>query len=82
MKYDGNEDPSTWTTVLDVLEEAYREIGQKFNFFPSRPIIVVLHTKISSPVLRVAPVGQTDCSTLSSDAFKSPLKELQRIERG
>ena len=45
VKYDGNEDPSTWTTVLDVLEEAYREIGQKFNFFPSRPIIVVLHTK-------------------------------------
>jgi tetratricopeptide (TPR) repeat protein len=45
VKYDGNEDPTTWTTVLDILEEAYREIGQKFNFFPSRPIIVVLHTK-------------------------------------
>ena len=45
VKYDGNEDPTTWTAVLDILEEAYREIGQKFNFFPSRPIIVVLQTK-------------------------------------
>lgn len=49
VKYDGNEDPTTWTTVLDILEEAYREIGQKFNFFPSRPIIVVLHTKNQFP---------------------------------
>lgn len=45
VKYDGNEDPDTWTTVLDILEEAYREIGQKFNFFPLKPIMVVLHTK-------------------------------------
>jgi hypothetical protein len=45
VKYDGNEDPTTWTAVLDILEEAYREIGQKFNFFPSRPIIVILQTK-------------------------------------
>jgi len=45
VKYDGGNDSATWTTVLDILEEAYREIGQKFNFFPSKPIIVVLHTK-------------------------------------
>ena len=45
VKYDGNEDPTTWTSVLDILEEAYREIGQKFNFFPARTILVVLHTK-------------------------------------
>ncbi|MBA5875074.1 MAG: tetratricopeptide repeat protein [Nitrospira sp. CR1.2] len=45
VKYDGAEDPETWTAVLDILEEAYREIGQKFNFFPSKPIMVVLHTK-------------------------------------
>ncbi len=55
VKYDGNEDPSTWTTVLDVLEEAYREIGQKFNFFPSRPIIVVLHTKNQFPSVTGSP---------------------------
>lgn len=45
VKYDGNQDPETWTTALDILETAYREIGQKFNFFPSKPIMVVLHTK-------------------------------------
>ena len=45
VKYDGSEDPETWTTVLDILEAAYRDIGQKFNFFPSKPIMVVLHTK-------------------------------------
>lgn len=45
VKYDGSEDPETWTAVLDILEEAYREIGQKFNFFPSKPVMVVLHTK-------------------------------------
>ena len=45
VKYDGAEDPGTWTTVLDILEEAYREIGQRFGHFPSRPIAVILHTK-------------------------------------
>ncbi len=45
VKYDGSEDPETWTIVLDILEAAYREIGQKFNFYPSKPIMVVLHTK-------------------------------------
>lgn len=45
VKFNGAEDYSTWTAVLDILEEAYRDIGQKFNHFPSKPIIVVLHTK-------------------------------------
>lgn len=45
VKYDGTADPTTWTTVLDILEEAYRDIGQKFQFHPSHPIMVVLHTK-------------------------------------
>lgn len=31
--------------MLEILEEAYRDIGQKFGYFPSKPIIVVLHTK-------------------------------------
>ncbi len=34
VKYDGETDQDTWTVVLDVLEEAYREIGQKFGHFP------------------------------------------------
>ncbi|MEQ1794993.1 MAG: hypothetical protein ABL970_12465 [Nitrospira sp.] len=45
VKYDGAEDQSTWTTVLVILEEAYREIGQRLSYFPARPIVVVLHTK-------------------------------------
>jgi hypothetical protein len=45
VKFDGAEDQGTWTTVLEILEEAYREIGQKFGHFPSKAIVVVLHTK-------------------------------------
>lgn len=45
VKFDGGEDQGTWTTVLGILEEAYREIGQRVGHFPSKPITVVLHTK-------------------------------------
>ncbi len=45
VKFDGEADPTTWTAVQDILEEAYREIGQKFGHFPSKPIVVVLHAK-------------------------------------
>lgn len=47
VKFVGEEDQSTWISVLEILEEAYREIGQKFDHFPSKPIIVVLHAKDS-----------------------------------
>jgi tetratricopeptide (TPR) repeat protein len=47
VKFDGEEDHQTWTAVLEILEEAYREIGQKLGHFPSKPITVVLHTKAS-----------------------------------
>lgn len=47
VKFDGVEDHGTWTAVLEILEDAYREIGQKFGHFPSRPIVVVLHTRDS-----------------------------------
>ncbi|HSA87854.1 MAG TPA: hypothetical protein VLE46_16890 [Nitrospira sp.] len=47
VKFDGEEDQSTWITVLEILEEAYRQIGQKFSHFPSKTITVVLHTKDS-----------------------------------
>jgi tetratricopeptide (TPR) repeat protein len=43
VKYDGSTDQDTWTAVLEILEEAYREMGQKFGHFPSKPIVVVLH---------------------------------------
>ena len=45
VKFDGEADQATWTAVLEILEEAYREIGQKFGHFPSKTIIVVLHTQ-------------------------------------
>ncbi|MBH0180234.1 MAG: hypothetical protein HP490_00775 [Nitrospira sp.] len=47
VKFDGAEDHGTWTAVLEILEDAYREIGQKFGHFPSKPIVVVLHTRDS-----------------------------------
>jgi tetratricopeptide (TPR) repeat protein len=45
VKFDGGEDQATWTTVLGILEDAYRDIGQRVGHFPSKPITVVLHTK-------------------------------------
>jgi tetratricopeptide (TPR) repeat protein len=47
VKYDGETDQGTWTAVLEILEDAYREIGQKLGHFPSKPIIVVLHANES-----------------------------------
>ena len=45
VKFDGEADQSTGAVVLEILEEAYREIGQKFGHFPSKTIVVVLHAK-------------------------------------
>jgi tetratricopeptide (TPR) repeat protein len=45
VKYDGDADQGTWTAVLEILEDAYREIGQKLGHFPSKPIVVVLHAQ-------------------------------------
>ncbi len=45
VKFNGTEDYEVWTRVLTILEDAYRDIGQRFSYFPPRPIIVVLHTK-------------------------------------
>ena len=44
VKFDGETDQATWAAVLEILEEAYREIGQKFGHFPSKSIVVVLHS--------------------------------------
>ena len=55
VKFDGEEDQSTWTSVLEILEDAYREIGQKFGHFPSKPIMVVLHAKDSFQVTTGSP---------------------------
>ena len=45
VKFDGAEDYATWTSVLDILEDAYREIGGRFGYYPIQPILVVLHTR-------------------------------------
>ncbi len=45
VKFDGEAEQATWSVVLEILEEAYREIGQKFGHFPSKTIVVVLHAK-------------------------------------
>jgi tetratricopeptide (TPR) repeat protein len=45
VKFDGEADQAAWAVVLEILEEAYREIGQKFGHFPSKTIVVVLHAK-------------------------------------
>ena len=45
VKYDGEEDHAVWTQVLDILEDAYRDIGQQLGYFPRKPILVVLHTR-------------------------------------
>lgn len=45
VKFDGNEDHTVWSRVSEILEDAYREIGQKFNYYPGKPILVVLHAR-------------------------------------
>jgi hypothetical protein len=45
VKFDGNEDHTVWSRVSEILEDAYREIGQKFNYYPGRPVMVVLHAR-------------------------------------
>src|SRR2546428_686644 len=41
----GDADQAVWNRVLEILEDAYREIGQQLGHFPAKPILVVLHTR-------------------------------------
>ena len=45
VKFDGEADQAAWVAVLEILEEAYRDIGQKFGYVPSKTIVFVLHAK-------------------------------------
>ena len=56
VKFDGEADQATWAVVLEILEEAYREIGQKFGHFPSKTIVVVLHAKSTFQSATASPV--------------------------
>jgi Tfp pilus assembly protein PilF len=45
VKFDGDADHAVWNRVAEILEDAYREIGQKFDHYPAKPILVVLHAR-------------------------------------
>jgi tetratricopeptide (TPR) repeat protein len=45
VKFEGGEDYEIWGRVVEILEDAYRDIGQQLGYFPSKPIVVVLLTK-------------------------------------
>jgi tetratricopeptide (TPR) repeat protein len=83
VKYDGNEDPATWILVLDILEEAYREIGQKFNHFPSRPMIVVLQLTAYLTLFSIASTSQhkvprrTEHGSRESSATNSSMRSFR-----
>jgi tetratricopeptide (TPR) repeat protein len=47
VKFEGGEDYEIWSRVLEILEEAYQEIGRELGHYPSKPITVVLLTKES-----------------------------------
>jgi len=90
VKYDGETDQATWTVVLDVLEEAYREIGQKFGHFPSKTIVVVLHPRATFQGATGSPawadglfdpvLGRIHVPTQSALADRDWLKRVLRHE--
>ncbi len=43
-RFEGQEDPETWTRLRAILEYAYRDICHKLGRKPAKPIMVVLHT--------------------------------------
>ncbi len=75
VKFDGEEDQNTWTLVLEILEEAYREIGQTFRHFPSKPIMVVLHAKDSFQ-------GATGSPVWADGLYDSTLGRIQIPTQG
>ncbi|MBI4400276.1 MAG: hypothetical protein HY581_01420 [Nitrospirae bacterium] len=56
VKFDGGEDYAIWHRVLDILEDAYRDIGQRFGYFPSKPVVVALHTRETFQTASGSPV--------------------------
>ena len=44
IKFEGAESRSLYKTVLDILEEAYGEVGRALLFYPTEEIIVFLYT--------------------------------------
>lgn len=75
VKYDGAEDHTTWMTVLEILEEAYGEVGRRINHFPSKPIMVVLHTRETFQ-------GATGSPAWADGLFDSVLGRIQIPTQG
>ena len=47
VKFEGGEDYEIWSRVLEILEDAYQDIGRQLGYYPSKPVTVVLLTKES-----------------------------------
>ena len=47
VKFEGGDDYEIWSRVLEILEEAYQDIGRQLGYYPSKPITVVLLTRES-----------------------------------
>jgi tetratricopeptide (TPR) repeat protein len=47
VKFEGGDDYEIWNRVLEILEEAYQDVGRELGHYPSKPIIVVLLTRES-----------------------------------
>lgn len=75
VKFDGAEDHTTWATVLDILEDAYRDIGQELGYFPSKPMLVVLLAKEGFQ-------GATDSPTWADGLFDPVLGRIQIPTQG
>jgi tetratricopeptide (TPR) repeat protein len=45
IKFEGSENRNLYKTVLDILEEAYSEVGKVLSFYPKQEIIVFLYTQ-------------------------------------
>ena len=45
IKFEGSENRDLYKTVLDLLEEAYGEVGKALSFYPDHEIIVYLYTE-------------------------------------
>ena len=44
VRFEGREEQEAARRVLQVLDEAHREIGQTFSYYPDQPITVILYT--------------------------------------
>ncbi|HET9846569.1 MAG TPA: hypothetical protein VFQ02_12500, partial [Nitrospira sp.] len=75
VKFDGEEDYITWSIVLDILETAYREIGQEFQYFPTKPLLVVLLAKETFQ-------SATDSPTWADGLFDPVLGRIQIPTQG